>query len=227
MNFYGHLTVATWTRPGREDPRFGLGAMLPDFAGMVRARPPSTRAPSPLSEGIGNHHEVDAVFHGTASFLALCREGADAMRGARRGTVRAAAHIGAELFLDGWLHARLPRAEAYAAALVAGAPERGGAELSWQEDDAAKRFEALRTRLLAFGVPEDHGPEAVFRRLERTLAARPRLRIDAGDAPIVREGLEELAERVETRASALVDELRTGLRARAAARDAAGLYDAP
>ena len=168
MNFYGHLTVATWTRPGQEDPRFGLGAMLPDFAGMVRARPPETRAATPLAKGIDNHHEVDAVFHRTPSFLALCRDGAGAMRGARRGTVRAAAHIGAELFLDGWLHRRLPREAAYLASLEAGAPERGGAELAWQERDAAARFEALRSRLVAYGVPADVGPAAVFGRLSTT-----------------------------------------------------------
>lgn len=226
MNFYGHLTVATWTREGARSARFGLGSMLPDFAGMVGARPPEAHPTTELAAGITHHHDVDAVFHATPSFLALCREGAEAMRGARRGTVRAAAHIGAELFLDGWLLHRQPRREAYLGALEAGAPDAAGEDMRWRQPESASRFERLRARLLAFGVPDDHDAGAVFGRLERTLRARPRLRIEPEDAERIRAGLEVLGECVDARAPALVEELREGLVARERALGRGVVYDA-
>jgi len=45
MNFFGHTVLAV-RRGG--DPSFVLGAMLPDFATMIRARPPR-----PEHTGIG------------------------------------------------------------------------------------------------------------------------------------------------------------------------------
>ena len=67
MNFFGHAVVATWHAT---EPRFVLGAMLPDFAAMIRARPPAARDPE-LARGIALHHATDEVFHDAPTFREL------------------------------------------------------------------------------------------------------------------------------------------------------------
>ena len=44
--------------------------MLPDFAGMIRARPPVADH-TELAEGIAFHHATDHAFHDSATFRAL------------------------------------------------------------------------------------------------------------------------------------------------------------
>ena len=98
MNFFGHTVLAV-RRGG--DPSFVLGAMLPDFATMIRARPPR-----PEHTGIGSgmqfHWRTDEVFHRSAAFLALTHQAVAwlSARGVRSGSALAAAHIGVEVLLD-------------------------------------------------------------------------------------------------------------------------------
>jgi hypothetical protein len=181
VNFIGHATVAL----SRGDhPSFVLGSMLPDFAGMARTRLARARS-GPLAEGIALHHRTDDVFHGTAAFTSLLQRALDELcaAGVARGTARAVAHIGTEMLIDGELVREPAVAAAYLEAL------RAGEQLSdvFVDAEGALRFEQLRARLLSFGAPYDYRePEAVLWRLERVLAARPRLAIEpAARSPIM------------------------------------------
>ena len=78
MNFFAHAWVA---RHLRREPAFLLGAMLPDFATMCRARLGEITHET-LAEGIAEHHATDEAFHAGETFMRLCREVA-----ARLGTI--------------------------------------------------------------------------------------------------------------------------------------------
>ena len=69
---------------------FVLGAMLPDFASMLRTRPPRD-LDAGVQAGLSFHHQTDDAFHGSPRFLefsgqaptlperrAVCRAGARA-----------------------------------------------------------------------------------------------------------------------------------------------------
>src|SRR2546426_388483 len=67
VNFFGHTVVAV-TRS--TEPAFVLGSMLPDFATIIRARPPRTEH-TDLDSGMQFHWRTDEVFHRSAAFLTL------------------------------------------------------------------------------------------------------------------------------------------------------------
>ena len=64
MNYFGHTVLAV-RRGG--DRAFVLGAMLPDFATMIRARPPRTTH-ADIDSGMQFHRRTDDVFHRSAAF---------------------------------------------------------------------------------------------------------------------------------------------------------------
>ena len=70
MNFFGHALVAERDEATRGAVRaeFVLGSMLPDFASMLRLRPPRATSAT-LEAGLRFHHRTDAAFHGSRSFL--------------------------------------------------------------------------------------------------------------------------------------------------------------
>ncbi len=90
MNFFGHTVLAV-RRGG--DPSFVLGAMLPDFATMIRARPPRPEH-TDIGSGMQFHWRTDEVFHRSAAFLALTHQAVAwlSARGVRSGSALAAAH---------------------------------------------------------------------------------------------------------------------------------------
>lgn len=214
MNFFAHCAVAAWTTT---DEAFALGSMLPDFATMSGGRLEDCEHDA-VRAGVAHHHRTDAVFHAASTFVELCRRSAARLdRGSVRwGTARAVAHIGVELFLDGWLLRRTPpevRTQ-YLRALERAHPADLGACLRWRHGATAPRFEQLRRRLLDYGLPDEIGrPEVVFARLDRALSARPRLRIEAEDAAAVREELDRMLPEVEGNAEELMDEVSRGLAA--------------
>src|SRR2546428_3982578 len=101
MDFFGHAAVASWRDGG---PAVVLGAMLPDFATMCRARL-DTPTDAEIAVGVELHHATDAAFHQLPVVTGLMRELDDrlARGGCARGPRRAVAHIGTELLLDGVL----------------------------------------------------------------------------------------------------------------------------
>lgn len=187
MNLYGHAVVASWHSP---DPWHGLGAMLPDLAGLVGARPPTPRS-EPVRAGIALHHTTDAAFHASRDFVRLCSEGIEALQrdGLSRGAARAVAHVGVELLLDGELAGDVGGLTCFGDALGLAASHAADTEeaLTWQGAGDAGRLRDVATRLAQANIPLVYmDPEVVAERLYRILARRPRLAFDAAHLPGVR-----------------------------------------
>lgn len=206
MNYLGHAAVASWRSP---DAAFVLGAMLPDFAAMIGARPPTTRHPA-IGAGMQFHYRTDEVFHRSAGFVELTRTAFAWLlsSGLERGRARAVAHVGVELLLDVELVRDETVRRAYLAAVESAAPPGLGGRLSWPSPGDASGFDALRERLLARGLTPDDGDAAlVARRLRRALGVRPRLALDDAAALVAREWIMVARPDVAARAGALAREL--------------------
>ncbi len=204
MNFFGHAVVAGWM-----DARAGavLGSMLPDFETMLKVRVVGLRDEE-IERGVELHHRTDDAFHVAPAFLMLCTEALRALlaRGVRRGTARAVAHVGSELFLDGWLAQDDAHARPYLRALYSDLTER----LEWE--DRGQAFAKLHQRLTAWGPPRDYSnPAFVLQRLNDVLRSRPRLAIVDGEQPQIAEFLPTLQSSVERRAPELLNELQDAL----------------
>ena len=206
MNYLGHAAVATWRS---QDRAFVLGAMLPDFATMIGARPPATTHAG-LDAGMRFHYRTDEVFHRSVGFRELTRSAFDWLlaRAVERGRARAIAHVGVELLLDADLSQTEPVRRAYLAALHGGAAPELGRHLSWAAPEGARRFEDLRTRLLARGVTADApAPEVTSQRLRRALSARPRLALDDAATLVALDWLTVAQPQVTARAAGLAREV--------------------
>jgi hypothetical protein len=190
MNFFGHALVAQRNEATRGAVRaeFVLGAMLPDFASMLRLRPPNATLDSVVA-GLRFHHLTDDAFHGSQSFLefsapasSFCRD-----RGLSRGSARAVAHVGVELLLDAALVTDRAN-EAYLSALESVLTTRVADHIEWQSSDGSARFQHLCHSLAKRGaVRSDTSPELVAERLRHILASRPRLALDDAGRSVVRD----------------------------------------
>jgi len=96
------------------DPAFVLGAMLPDFATMIRARPPVTEHAA-IDLGMRFHWRTDDAFHRSEAFGDLTHAAVRwlSARGVRSGSALAAAHVGVEILLDAALAGDAPAQQAY------------------------------------------------------------------------------------------------------------------
>jgi len=186
VNFFGHTVLAV--RRSTE-PAFVLGSMLPDFATMIRARPPRSEH-TDIDSGMQFHWRTDEVFHRSAAFLTLTRQAVVwlSARGVRSGSAIAVAHIGVEVLLDAALSDDACAQRAYRAALEGAAPDELGRYIGWVSAQQRDRFGALRARLLARGaITADIAPETVAERLRYALADRPRLSLDDASVLTVRD----------------------------------------
>lgn len=206
MNFFAHAVVASWHS---REPRFVLGAMLPDLIGMTGVRLNGT-TDAVLKRGIDMHHATDAAFHAAPIFTALC---ADAIahlteQGVERGTSRAVAHVGVELTLDGALSAEQALHALYREALdVAGSGALDDTLSIVPAGGLARLTDGLR-RLARASIPAAYAePAVVADRLRIILASRPRLAMRPEDVepvlrwatvvrPLVLERRHELLEQV-------------------------------
>lgn len=204
MNFFGHAVVASWSDG---QPKRLLGSMLPDFETMVRV--PLRGVPdAEVRRGIVLHHRTDDLFHRTVVFLSLCAEALGDLGdlGVRRGTARAVAHIGVEMFLDGHLVDDPAHVGAYLSALEL---EPDGL-VHWEDEGRA--FSKLRDRLGTWGAPRDYAePSFVLERLTDALRARPALAILDEQSEPVGSYLPTLQRAVERRAPELLTELQDAL----------------
>jgi hypothetical protein len=210
VNYFAHAHIARLERP---DPRFVLGAMLPDFAGMIGLRIAALRDPA-LRDGARLHERTDTAFHASATFAAFYREGIEALesRGLARGAARGAAHIGVELLLDGTLVDEPATADAYLAALGAAREPEVQTAIGWASRLGVRRWPRLCARLEDQGVPHAYcDPAAVAWRVRRALQRRPRLRLAPGDEGHVDDWLRALWPRLVEARATLLAETRTAL----------------
>jgi len=208
LNFFGHAAVALWRS---HHPGFVLGSMVPDFAAMVRARPPRTEHPE-LSGGIAFHHTTDEVFHDTPTFRRLSSVAFDDLsaRGVGRSAARAVAHVGVEILLDGELAAERTARAAYLDAL--GAQPGFSHHLEWTSEREGAAFELLVKALLERGLSRAHtSPQTTAYRVTRALAHRPRLALGEGDEARVVAWAEATKSEVARSTPALLEELAAGL----------------
>ena len=202
MNWYAHAVVAERRFP---EPLAVLGAMLPDFASALRVRlaaPPDAA----LAAGVRLHGETDASFHAAPEFLALQAEGRERLQaaGLARGAARAAAHVGVELALDGWLARRSPRSALFGAAVDAAVAFAEPA-LLFRAGFDVDRWRMLCARLRDGELPEAFArPERCAQGVERALERRPRLALAPGDREAVARWLRESEASLAERAPALL-----------------------
>lgn len=177
MNYFGHTVLAVRCGGARA---FVLGAMLPDFAAMIRARPPRADH-ADIDSGMRFHWRTDEIFHRSSDFRRLTRQAVEwlSARGVRSGSALAVAHVGVELLLDAALSGDEPAQRAYLGALKGAGDGELGRHLGWASGEERARFDDLRARLLDRGaIAGDIAPETVAERLRRALADRPRLALD-------------------------------------------------
>ena len=206
MNFFGHTVLAV--RRSTE-PAFVLGSMLPDFATMIRARPPHP-AHAEIDSGMQFHWRTDEVFHRSAAFLTLTHQAVVwlSARGVRSGSALAVAHIGVEVLLDAALSDDRRAQRAYRAALEGAAHDELGQYVGWASDEQRDRFGSLRGRLLARGpITRDIAPETVADRLRYALADRPRLSLDDASVLTVRDWARTARPDIDACAVPLVQDL--------------------
>ena len=209
MNYFGHAFVASRSA---DSPVAVLGAMLPDFAAMLRTRIAALED-AELRAGAELHHRTDAAFHRLDGFRRLYLGGARDLeaRGLGRGAARGAAHVGVELLLDGELLDR-PRAEdAYLLALEAASQPRLVRAIRWRSDGDGPRWEGLRDRLREAGTPRGYrDPERVAEGVRRALHGRRRLQLGAEDEPGVLAWLRDVQPRVRAETPRILAALRAG-----------------
>ena len=191
MNFFGHAVIAQRFEAARGGVRaeFVLGSMLPDFASMLRVRPPHVTEAA-VAAGTRFHHATDDAFHGSESFLEFSRAASCFLseRGLSRGTARAVAHVGVELLLDGAFASKTAANEAYLRALDAGLTSPIASHINWEHSVYAGRFQQLCHNLRQRGgVRGDAPAELVAERLRNILADRPRLAMDDAGQSVVRD----------------------------------------
>jgi hypothetical protein len=218
VNFFGHAVVATWQSA---HPGFVLGAMLPDFATMIGARVPTVNH-AIVASGVSFHHDTDRVFHEAPTFRSLQAEARRTLRerGLPRPSALAVGHIGVEILLDSALGEDARGRAGYVAALAAGHPRELGAHVEWAREGEATDYGRLVSILAERGIPD--GAESAASsamRIARTLAPRPRLRLDADGERLVREWAEIAAPVIARAAVDLIQEILRGLKLAGASLD--------
>jgi hypothetical protein len=206
VNFFGHATVACWQRTA---PEFVLGAMLPDFANMSRARLAGVDHPD-VADGMDLHHRTDAIFHYTNGFRRLYRRGIRALRarGLERGPAWGSAHVGVELLLDGTLVHDAEVGDAYLEALRCA----DDIDIQWRDEGGAERWSHIRSLLTTHGVPLGYRePSVVADRVARVLSVYPRLALDARSRDTLDGWLHDAAPDVEAASEPILSEVRDAL----------------
>jgi hypothetical protein len=202
MNFLGHALAARWCD---RDPRFVLGAMLPDLASMAGVRRLVPRD-DVIATGVAFHHRTDAAFHGCPTFERMTHDGSRALQdaGIARGPAMAASHLAIELLLDGSLADDAPLVADYTAALRS--------ELVLDDAAHTVTLGRLCARLHDAGAPRWYGVlDEMVPRLERILSRHRRLALVPDDREPLHAWLVDVHPQVVQVAGDLLDELRARL----------------
>jgi len=204
VNFFGHATVACMHS---DEPRFVLGAMLPDLTSMAAIRVQRV-GDEQLARGLDLHHATDRAFHACAPFLTLCESALLELEraGVSRAAARAVGHVGSELLLDGVLSSERAARAAYDRALEFALERRLERELHCRGDADADALRILLRRLRGAPIPEGYrDPDFVYERLDAILARRPRLSLRPQDREPVRGWLRAAAPLLERDAPAILE----------------------
>lgn len=207
MNFFGHATVAC---VHSDAPRFVLGAMLPDLAGMARVRVARVLDVE-VARGVDLHHETDRVFHAAPAFRAACSSALQALepQGVSRASARAVGHVGSELLLDGLLSSDAHACAAYARALDVAVSDHLERSIEWDSGPDADRLHDLLVRLRSAPLPEGYrDTDFVCDRLHTILARRPRLALQQRDLSPVRAWLDQAVDQLARDRDAILDAVR-------------------
>jgi hypothetical protein len=183
MNFFGHAALAA-DHLNRDNPhpeagelaRLCLGAMLPDFVGMLRLGKPHVTDEA-LARGVSFHHRTDHAFHDLTGFQQLSRQTFAwlAERRLPRGPARAVAHVGIEILLDEVMARDAAAREAYLLALAVPLAQA----LHFDAPGDFERLETLRRNLSQRAATQlEPTAKLVALRIRRTLDGRPRLATD-------------------------------------------------
>jgi hypothetical protein len=217
VNYVGHAVTASWMD---DDEAFALGAMLPDLSRMAAGRVASLAHPA-LEAGWAFHHAVDARFHGEPAFTSWWREASQSLRhlGLERHRARAAAHVGLEMLIDGWLLSTEGARGRCRAALEAGRPDALGRHVAWREPEHAQAWESLRRVMLRDGGPSGYDDaDVVARRVCGALGRRDRLRLAPPQEAAVLAWTRAEQPTSGARAEGVIDALRSALAADEAGR---------
>ena len=211
MNFFGHALIAHRDEATRGPTRaeFVLGAMLPDFASILRTRQPLATLDA-LDAGLSFHHRTDHAFHGSQGFLEFSRQASAFLsdRGVSRGTARAVAHVGVELLLDAAFARENAANEAYLSAIACAMTERVQGAIRWPTSDASERFQSLCHRLQQRGRFQENPPsEHVAERLRSILADRPRLSMSDDALTVVQHWVSTARPQITSGAPQLLREV--------------------
>lgn len=216
MNFFGHAALAAdhfttekATPHTGELGRFCVGAMLPDFVGMLRLGRPLV-SDEALARGVSFHHRTDHAFHDLHSFQQLSRQTFAWLseRSLPRGPARAVAHVGIEMLLD----EIMARDGAARAAYLAALSVPLDSALAFEAPSDFVRLEALRRNLQERAATQlDPTPELVAQRIRRTLQGRPRLATDDAGELLLREWVVAARPWVAAAAPGLLATLRAQL----------------
>jgi acyl carrier protein phosphodiesterase len=210
MNFFAHALVASWRSV---EPRFVLGAMLPDLSSMIGVRI-THAADAELERGIQLHHATDAAFHSAPIFTGLCSEAIEALGalGVERGCSRAVGHVGVELLLDGSLSGDRSARQTYRDALAVAELPDFDRLVHTVEPSGSVRLRAGLVRLAAAPLPEAYREaDFVAQRLRGILASRPRLAMRPGDFEHIQRWAQSVQPRVFAQRNELLDQVRSRL----------------
>ncbi|MEO6602020.1 MAG: hypothetical protein ABIQ16_19225 [Polyangiaceae bacterium] len=211
MNFFGHALIAQRHEVNRGTirPEFVLGAMLPDFASMLRTRPPET-SHGAIGAGLALHHRTDEAFHGSQSFLEFSRLASSFLtqRGLARGSARAVAHVGVELLLDATFARETTANEAYLSAIECGLTTQVANHIHWLSGTVESNFQHLCHSLRQRGAYRSDTPaELIAERLRNILADRPRLAMDDAGQSVVRDWVVSARSSIVSGAAQLLTEV--------------------
>jgi hypothetical protein len=213
VNYVSHLYVA-----GQIDPNlgeaFGFGAMLPDLAGMAGTKMDTDQLPDEVAWGVQLHLRTDDVFHHGEDFLGLQREVRKELMPIIPKGARAAAHMGTELLLDGWLLKQTELVERYKATLewvnanhvtIESAATNGIAMAAFLQRFTDREGDRPR-------VPIHYkSPRGVATAIQRRIDSRPRMAFDAGKIGELGDALYSHQESVEMAAGPLFEHVLAGI----------------
>ena len=207
MNFFGHAVMAMFEN---DASRFVLGAMLPDLTTMAGARIERVNDRE-IAAGVDHHHRIDHAFHGCAPFVALCTSALATLeaQGVSRAAARAVGHVGSELLLDGALSEQSDALHAYARVLRDAIEREAVHDVAFRGGDQAAEMHTMLVRLADAPLPVGYrDPAFVLARLQRILAPRPRLALQAHELEPIRAWLTQAHARIGEDATTIVELLR-------------------